>query len=195
MKHFFSKHGRVIIPIAALGVVALILATILYTVYFSSLDYRAAQIADDVAYLARVFDDIERTAGIAGFDYQKNRIDFLNIKKDGFVGSEVGSLNLKEPKKWQGPYSKEIATFNEEDYMVVKTNQGYFIVPADGTVLANGKTIGIDIILDEHADINAMMINDHQLAHKGKSLAAKINVGEGYRMTDEKKLVIPENGD
>src|SRR5258708_4174387 len=110
-------------------------------------------ISQDIAHLVAIFEDINNTAGILSFDHQKNDINFLNIKKNGFVGSEIGSLNLIHPDKWQGPYEKEIPRIEEEDYMVVRSKKGYFVTPGDGVKLPNGKIIGKDIILDEDADI------------------------------------------
>lgn len=148
-------------------------------------------ISQDIAHLVSIFDDINNTAGILSFDHQKNDINFLNIKKDGFVGSEVGSMNLIHPDKWQGPYEKEIPRIEEEDYIIVRTKKGYFITPGDGVKLPNGKIIGKDIILDEDADIELMMHDDQMLSYKGKALAAKITV-TGKHGSAQTQIIFPE---
>lgn len=149
---------------------------------FSIATFKARKMRDlgmlltqDIQHLADVFKDINNTAGIAGFDFQKNEINFLNIKKDGFVGSEVGSMNLVNPNRWQGPYVRSVSDLQEQNYMVVRTQQGYFITPRDGVQLPNGKVIGTDIILDENANILEMIQENGPLSYQGKPLAALIN--------------------
>jgi len=149
-------------------------------------------IAQDVAQLATIFAKIDATAGILGFDHQKNEINFLNIKKDGFVGSEVGSMNLIDPKKWDGPYFTEVPKIQEEDYIVVRTKKGYFITPGDGVKLPNGKIIGKDIILDENADIELMMHDDQALSYRGQPLAAQITIS-GDKKNNFQQNILPED--
>lgn len=151
-------------------------------------------IAQDIARLATIFEDINTTAGILSFDYQKNRIDFLNIKKDGFVGSELGSMNLMYPDKWQGPYEKEMPRIQEEDYMIVRTQKGYFITPGDGVRLPNGKIVGSDIILDENADIEHMLHDEQMLSYQGRPLAAKISIS-GQMHNAQPTVILPEDGE
>ncbi len=133
-----------------------------------------ALLAQDIQYLADVFKEINETAGIAGFDFQKNEINFLNIKKNGFVGSEVGSMNLVDPQKWQGPYIRPISQLQEQNYMIVRTKDGYFITPRDGVTLPNGKVIGTDVVLDENTNIIQLMQPDGPLWHEGNALAAPV---------------------
>lgn len=151
-------------------------------------------ISQDIAHLVSIFEDINNTAGILSFDHQKNDINFLNIKKDGFIGSEIGSMNLIHPDKWQGPYEKEIPRIEEEDYMVVRTKKGYFVAPGDGVKLPNGKIIGKDIILDEDADIEAMMHDEQMLAYDGKALAARIQIS-GTHPYHLQQIIFPEDGE
>lgn len=151
-------------------------------------------IAQDIAQLVTIFAKIDATAGILGFDHQKNEINFLNIKKDGFVGSEVGSMNLIDPKKWDGPYFTEVPKMQEEDYMVVRTKKGYYITPGDGVTLPNGKIIGKDILFDEDADIEAMMHDDQALSYQGQPLAARIFIS-GDKKTHLQQIILPEDED
>ncbi len=155
--------------------------------------YRSTQaigliINDDVAKLATIFEKIDSTAGIAGFDYQKNPINFLNVRS--FVGSEIGSMNVKYPKKWQGPYLDDNPSIQGKDYMVVKTKKGYYITPGEGVKLPNGLVIGVDVKLDEDADIDALVQKSHPLEWKGKALASplksptKTEVEKVYKLED-----------
>ncbi len=151
----------------------LLLATLLNFIYQKPA-HPATMMAQDIARLAAIFERIEKECGIISFNYQKNPINFLTIKKDGFVGSEIGSMNLAHPDKWQGPYVNDNLTMQGKEYQVVRTNSGYFITPGEQVELPNGKWIGRDIILDEKADIAAMMHNKNELMFEGKSLAAAI---------------------
>ena len=132
-------------------------------------------IAQEVQQLVEIFKRIDEKCKIIDFDYQKNPINFLNIKS--FEGSEVSSMNLTFPKQWEGPYLKDHPTIQQKDYMIVETKKGYFITPGEGVVLSNGKVIGKDIILDKDADIPAMMQDKNMLMFEGKALAASLPVG------------------
>lgn len=182
----------------------LAIAVIVGLITFSIVTFRARKardkgvmLATDISRLACIFQQIDATAGIAGFDFAKNEINFLNIKKDGFVGSEVGSMNLIRPARWEGPYVTEVSSLQEQNYMIARTKQGYFIAPRDGVQLPNGKVIGKDIILDENADIESMMQDNSLLAHNGAPLAAKINIsGTSSESSEECKVVqvqVPED--
>lgn len=130
---------------------------------------------DDIQRLSDIFHEINVTAGILSFDRTKNVIDFLNIKKGGFVGSEVGALNLRHPERWSGPYLEKNPTIQNQEYVVLVTKKGHFIVPADGVKLPNGKVIGKDIILDENSDVQQLMRDPNGLQFEGRSLAAPIH--------------------
>ena len=131
---------------------------------------------NEIAQLADIFKKIDATCTILSFDNQKNKINFLNVKKDGFVGSQVGPMNLAHPDKWEGPYLVENLKMFDHVYQIVRTNKGYFITPGDGLVLPNGKVIGKDILLDANADVVHMMHDDTLLSFNGKPLAVQIKV-------------------
>jgi len=133
-------------------------------------------IAHDVAHLVSIFERIDKTCDITSFDYQKNPINFLNVRS--FTGSEVGPMNLVYPDAWQGPYVQDNPSINGREYEIVRTKAGYFITPGTGVKLPNGKVIGTDIMLDEHADIAAMARDETMLMHKGKPLAIQININQ-----------------
>lgn len=161
-------------PIVSVAIICGLIGFSIYTFRARKMRDKGVILAQDVARLSCIFAQIDATAGIAGFDFQKNEINFLNIKKDGFVGSEVGSMNLIRPARWEGPYVNEVSSLQEQNYMIARTQQGYFITPRDGVKLPNGKVIGKDILLDENADIETMMQDNLMLAHNGAPLAAKI---------------------
>lgn len=184
-------------PIISIAIICGLIGFSIFTFRARKMRDKGVILAQDIARLSCIFAQIDATAGIAGFDFQKNEINFLNIKKDGFVGSEVGSMNLIRPARWEGPYVNEVSSLQEQNYMIVRTQQGYFITPRDGVKLPNGKVIGKDIILDENADIEAMMQDDLSLAHNGTPLAAKITIsGTASESSDACKVVempLPED--
>lgn len=126
----------------------------------------------EVIQLHDIFQRIHRTCQIIDFDYQKNRINFLNVKS--FAGSEVGPMNLVHPNKWEGPYLEDNPTMQAIEYQIVRTKKGYFITPGDKVKLPNNKIVGKDIILDEDADITAMMHNENMMMFEGKPLAMSL---------------------
>jgi len=128
-------------------------------------------IADDIAKLANIFERIEQTCDIVSFEYQKNPINFLNIKKDGFVGSELGSMNIAHPDKWEGPYLEENLKMQGKNYQIVRTNLGYFITPGQGVKLPNGNVVGKDIVFNDHADIASMTRDKNLLLFENRVLA------------------------
>ncbi|GMU19576.1 MAG: hypothetical protein AMXMBFR12_07680 [Candidatus Babeliales bacterium] len=163
-------------PLVAIAVICALIGFSIFTFRARKARDRGVMFTNDIARLAQIFQKIDATAGIAGFDFPKNEINFLNIKKDGFIGSEIGSMNLIRPARWEGPYIDEITSLQEQNYMVVRTDRGYFITPRDGVRLPNGKVIGQDIIIDENSDIESMMQDNALLAYNGSPLAARIMI-------------------
>ena len=104
----------------------------------------------------------------------------MNVTK--FAGSEVGPMNLVHPDKWEGPYVKDNPTMFHIAYQVVSTKKGYFITPGDGVRLPNKKIVGKDIILDQKANIDAMMTDPEMLLYKDRPLAARLDLGAPTNM-------------
>ena len=146
------------------------------SIYYKTKQAVGNQIAQDVVALAAIFERIDRTCDIIGFDYQKNPINFLTVKKDGFVGNEIGSMNIVYPARWEGPYVDNNLSIKGVDYMIVQTDFGYFITPGEGVKLPNGMRIGHDLVLDKNADIPAMMLDPKALRYKDHALAAPISI-------------------
>lgn len=141
----------------------------------------------DIDTLKKIFSKIHKDCYILDFKHTKNHVDFLNVIH--FAGSEVGSMNLAFAKNWQGPYLKNNPKFHEKLYAVLKNKQGFFIIPADGVVLSNGKMIGKDIVLNENTDMHTMMSSKDGLLSNSGSLAAPIEVGQlpmNFLMQDSK---------
>src|SRR5438552_1234562 len=96
-----------IIPLLTVILFIILIAITIINVYYRSRISTGEIIAGDIEQLAHLFKNIENTCKIAGFDAQITPINFLTVKKDGFIGSTVGSMNLRYPQKWEGPYVQE----------------------------------------------------------------------------------------
>ena len=178
MKKKAISHIRAVFPYITVSIIFILLAlAIANLIVFKKSDIGEI-IAHDVQRLSSIFENIHKQAGIVSFDFQKNPINFLTIKKDGFVGSEVGSMNLAYPKKWNGPYVKDNLAVRGVEYLVVRTKKGYFITPGLGLKLPNGKKMGTDIPLDEDAPIAAMAVDENFLSFKGKPLAIRLKFND-----------------
>ncbi len=156
------------------GIIAALLLLTFWQLYYQARQEKDAIIADTVVELAQIFKQIDAKCKIIGFNYDKTIIDFLNVGQ--FSGSEVGSMNLAYPQKWQGPYLKENPHVQNKFYQIVRTAYGYFIVPGDGVRLGNGKVIGKDLIFTKKTNIRAMMQDPQALLDKdtGRALAAEL---------------------
>jgi len=173
-----------VIPVLTISLFVLLVGVSLFRVFYQVQTFSDQIIAKEVVDLVTIFKKIDEKCKIIDFDYQKNPINFLNVEK--FVGSEVGPMNLSYPQNWEGPYLKDNPTIQEKEYQIVRTKKGYFIAPGDGVVLSNGKVVGKDIVLDEDANIPAMMIDENLLNFKGKALAAPLQIG----VSDFEKAVL-----
>jgi hypothetical protein len=163
----------------AMGVIVIgLLSVSLVNFYYRSDIVTGSVIADDVKELAIILQKIDKECTIMGFDHQQNSLNFLNVIS--FSGSEVGSMNLAHPEYWKGPYQEDNAAVQGVEYMLVKTNDGYFVTPGNGVKLPNGKIIGQDIIFDKESNIGAMMYDKNALYYNGKPLAASVSLGRHY---------------
>jgi len=171
-----KKHNpNIIIPSLTVLLFVVLVAISLYKMFYDVKIAADVIIAKEVKVLVNIFKRIDKKCKIISFDYQKNRINFLNVEK--FAGSEVGPMNLVYPQNWEGPYLKDNPTIQDKEYQIVRTKNGYFITPGDGIKLSNGKIVGKDIILNQEADISRMMTDEKALNFKGEALAAPLPVG------------------
>ena len=173
------KHNYFLPIIVGAAIVFFIGISFFDTIYRAKED-AGMMIAQTVVQLRDIFHRIHKTCVIIDFDNQQNSINFLNVAK--FAGSEVGPMNLVNPEKWEGPYLKENPTLYHITYQVVSTKKGYYITPGNGVTLPNKKVIGRDIILDQKADIDLMMLNPDELLHKDRPLAARLELGAPMNM-------------
>lgn len=164
------KNQKLLLGFAVGTGFAVMLGMTIFSFMYRSKSVTGNVIADDVQKLAVIFEDIDKQCGIISFDYQQNPINFLNVAT--FTSSEVGPMNLSYADKWQGPYVDDNPAVQGKEYMVVRTRKGHFITPGNGVKLPNGMVIGTDIILNESADIQAMMRNPQKLLFKNRPLAA-----------------------
>lgn len=169
-----KKHYHWLPVVVGIGIIFFVGITFLDTRYHVKND-AGMMIASEVIKLRDIFHRIHKTCTIIDFDAQKNAINFLNVAK--FSGSEVGPMNLVHPEKWEGPYVKDNPMIYNIAYQVVSTKKGYFVTPGDGVSLPNKKVVGKDIILDQKANIAAMMVNPQELMYKDKPLAAHLELG------------------
>ena len=166
-------RGYIIPALTVLFFLALIGLTV-FTVRHKTKQFAGEAMVNDIYHLANIFERINKDCTILSFDYQKNNINFLNVKS--FTGSEVGPMNLAYPDKWNGPYMEGNPTMQGKEYQIVRTDAGYFIVPGDGVKLPNGKVMGKDIILKGDTNI-ALLANDPSyLEFNNKLLAMRLDI-------------------
>ena len=176
-------------PLLTIVLFIILIAISIFGFYYGTRSETAQDIAAEVTVLTQIFTRIDATCSITGFQNQKNPIDFLTVKKDGFVGSQVGSMSLAHPEKWDGPYVERNFEVQGKEYQIIRTKQGYYITPGHGVTLPNGAIIGKDIILDEHADVDSMILNTKKLRYNNQPLAARIPVNE----IEELSSILPED--
>lgn len=165
---------KYIIPLSVSLLLLIFVVISVVNVFYRSKLTTGKLISREVVQLHDIFQRIHQTCQIIDFDYQKNRINFLNVKS--FTGSEVGPMNLVHPNKWEGPYLEDNPTIQAIEYQIVRTQKGYFITPGDNVKLPNGKIVGKDIRLDEDTDITVMMYDEDMLMFEGGSLAMPLTL-------------------
>lgn len=130
--------------------------------------------AEQIEQLVTIFKKIDADCRINAITHEHGYIDFLTVRS--FAGSEVGCLNLSYPEQWKGPYIPVNYTMQGKLYEIIKTHEGYYIVPGKGVQLSNGKIIGKDIIFTPKTDIESYVNNTVGLEWNGKPLAIKLPV-------------------
>lgn len=177
MQNRISKHTiqRYIIPIATGLVLLLLLGLAVIRLMHSTKVISDELIADQVVKLAAIFKQIDQDCKIVSFEHERNYIDFLTVK--AFVGSEVGAMNLAYPHQWKGNYLDDNPTVQEKLYEIVKTKDGYFIVPGQGVKLSNGKVIGTDIVFTPDTAMEPLLKDPQALLYKENVLAAPVPMG------------------
>ncbi|MBA3752185.1 hypothetical protein H0X06_05355 [Candidatus Dependentiae bacterium] len=141
-------------------------------------------IAKDIGMLQGLFNTINESSKIIAIRSQKSPINFLNVQS--FAGSFVGPLKVAYPENWKGPFRTEPLEFQGKEYEIVCTKKGFYIVPGEGVVLANGKVIGETLKFTEESDIDAMIADPAQLLSQSYPLAVKIPIAE--QLTKQTKI-------
>ncbi len=175
-----------ITTVTASAILIAFAATLYFNFTYKSADVLSKQLVRNIIRVHDALQKIHDDCTIIDFDYQKNTINFLNVKS--FVGSEVGPVNLVYPEKWNGPYMDDNPTFHEIEYQVVATDSGYFVTPGDGIKLPNGKIVGTNIVLDKSTDVISLMADENALRY-GKYIFAKRL--ELKKKVDERLMVMP----
>jgi len=164
--------------VVGITLAALLLFTIWFLMYRAKAD-QSGMIVKQVQQIAEIFKKIDADCGIIGFEDEggnriKNYIDFLTTK--AVAGSQIGSMNVLYPQKWQGPYVNENITAQEHYYYVINIKGDYYIIPGDGVKLSNGKVIGKDIIIDASSNIEDMTKDPMALNYNGQPLAVRLDI-------------------
>lgn len=168
-----SNHSRLILILSSL-VLGSALGITVFMTFFNIKKSRGELVAQEVTELGEIFKKIHKTAVIKSIDHPRSAINFLNVKS--FAGSTVGPLNLEYPDKWQGPYLKENLTIQTNEYELVRTKNGFVIVPGVGTTLPNGKVVGKDVLFDENSDFVALTREGGDLYFENRPLATIIDL-------------------
>lgn len=171
MNDYIKKYT---VPVVSGVILVALCIVFIISFFYESRANMVSLVVHDLQELKQAFQIIDKTCGIIDFDHQKNSINFLNVIS--FAGSEVGSMNLRYPDKWKGPYMKDNPTMQDIEYQIVRTARGYFITPGDGVKLPNGKVIGTDIKLDKNVDIASMMHQKDVLLFHNQSLALPLEL-------------------
>ena len=138
-------------PFIAFGILGSLVIIYVFVVRRETSSYLNNLIADNVVQLKTIFERIDSTCGIIDFEYEKNWINFLNVGT--FLGSEVGPMNLRNSRNWEGPYLRDNPTIQEKEYQIVKVREGYAVMPGVGVRLSNGAVVGIDILVTPHTSV------------------------------------------
>lgn len=165
-----------------------LLAVFFYKVFHSKPQVVATAIIDDLKIIDTALNHIDKNCNILSIRGDRAIIDFLTVKK--FVGSQVGALNLAYSTKWRGPYAQTNPAIQDKFYEIVKTKEGYFVVPGHGVQLPNGLFIGHDVEINFESSIKTMIKPGGRLNFHGNPLAFKLNFRIGdwdaQRLSDDK---------
>jgi len=166
--NFFQKH---FVTFSASLLTALSLL-FLVRVFMSRTEVIATAIKEDLTTIEQCLERIDKECNILSIRVDNAMIDFLTVEK--FVGSAVGCLNLAYPAKWKGPYLKQNPTLRERPYEIIKTKQGYFLIPGKGVKLPSGLVMGKDLTITFESNMTALLAAGGHLNFKGLVLAKRL---------------------
>lgn len=170
-----KKHMKTILTMTSGGLLLAGFAGFsIYYYYKQAAEVTDYLITHQIAELAQVLQKIDDDVEIQNIKHARSYIDFLNI--GSFTGSEVGPLNVAYPQRWKGPYMQDNPTMQGKLYEIIKTHEGYYIVPGEGVQLENGKIIGKDIIFTYETDMESLVNDTVGLEYKRKPLIAPLTL-------------------
>lgn len=171
-----QQLGRYSIGVAVfIGIVlCTALGLTLYELYSQSKIVINRVIADHIVQLQQIFENIDATCEITGFDREKSAIDFLQVER--FVGPRIGPLLLRYPERWKGPYLTQNPLAQGIYYAIVKMKDGYAIAPGNGVQIGNGKIIGRDLMFSPVVDIDSLLIPETGLEQDQRQLIARMKL-------------------
>jgi len=169
MKNFIKPIVMTLLGCLLLGA----LGFTVYRYYQQSGQVTEYLIADHIEQLAQTFKKIDDDVEVQNIMRDKSYIDFLNVVS--FTGSEIGSLNVAYPDRWKGPYMQDNPTMQGKVYEIIKTREGYYIVPGEGVKLENGKIIGKDILFTYDTDMESLVNDTIGLEYQRRPLIAPLS--------------------
>jgi len=168
MKRYITKEVAIVVGLILLG----LLSFTLFRFYQSARAVSQKVIASNVEQIGQALENIDATCEIVAILRDRALIDFLQVQ--AFAGNQIGPLQLRRPDKWQGPYIDHNLLMQNIPYELVKTREGFYVVPGNGVRLDNGKVIGHDIVFDAETDIGAYINEVWGLEVHGDLLVRKV---------------------
>lgn len=185
MKNFFKRYFSIVSTVTF----ALFVVLFIFRVFYTRPNLVAAIIEDDIKLISLALEKIDARCDILSIDKESSEIDFLNVSQ--FHGSQVGPLNLAHPKNWEGPYLHVNPIYQGQFYRIIKTAEGFFVVPGDGARLPNGLVVGKDFRITQWTRVSDLIKEGGPLTYEKKKLATKLifKVGDWKRWHLREKTV------
>jgi hypothetical protein len=168
----WNHHLKKYFALFSTTVLTLLIGITIFKVFNSKSDVLTLALTQDLERIEKILTTVDAQCNIIGIRGQRNQIDFLTVQK--FAGSTVGCLNLARPKKWKGPYLKQNPSIKGVLYEIIKTKEGYFVVPGAGVQLPNKLVMGKDIVLTHDSSIMTMLQLNGRLSYQGNPLAYRL---------------------
>lgn len=160
------------------SLLAILFAIFLYRVFHNRPYVLTTVIKSDLANIENILRQIDKECNILDIRQEAALIDFLTVEK--FTGSTIGCLNLAYPAKWRGPYMSVNPTVQTKFYQIVRSREGFFVIPGKGVTLPNGLVIGKDIVITPEVSIKQMLLRGGRLNYLGEALGFQI----GFKIGD-----------
>ena len=159
------------------AILAILLFTFLGKLYYNQPYFVSSVITGNLKNIESILHDIDQRCNILSIQDDHAVVDFLTIKS--FEGSVIGQLNLAYPKKWRGPYASRNPSISGHFFEVVKTQEGYFVVPGHGVKLPNGLVVGKDFTITPKTSMRKMLAVNGHLNYRGIQLALPLTFKVG----------------